>query len=620
MMRFQHLLPAFIGFFIVGTIIGLLIDGIGLGIILGLLIGAIATVIFWQFTQAGSFSPSAGSTTIGPPASIPTRSGGSGASVEDIIETEEAKKREKATEQPSRGLKPTQVGQVIDGDARNNPANLSDSFGESVPEPSMILDLDDDEPLEPEELDWLEDSEFEEESDELVDIDGFDNITQELGVSQQERARSTSDIGGDSAFDRGANREPGGPPLDSNSLPPPPPPPPLIEAETGDTETADEPDSISWLKDLAEKQSEGSTIPDSTSDRVSGGDSTGSIPPPIQPQPVQPSKPPSTIPTIPDPKPSLDIEKEKSIDDDWVPAEETTEEQPPKPRDAKPAVAAENVQFTLYHPKDAVAEQWYSLLTYIHVESAIQAVQADAKKFTAELTHDHREVKGRQSAKLTRGTEIRLVPHADGLEFNPTSLAITWVEDFHRADFRFRAGTDLIGEPVLGELTVYVGPLEIANLRFSIFVTDTVGVPDSSPETNSVQGEMYKRIFASYSHSDTPIVKGCVAAFKAIGYEVLIDYETLRSGEDWNEALERLIDEADIFQLFWSTNATKSKFVQQEWEYALKRRIDDPTMKAGEGFIRPVYWEQPTPNIPESLAHIHFKYLADLATLDKKTK
>jgi fucose permease len=67
MIRFQQLLPAFIGFFIVGTIIGLLIDGIGLGIILGLIIGAVATAIFWQFAQEGSFSPLAGS-TVGPPA------------------------------------------------------------------------------------------------------------------------------------------------------------------------------------------------------------------------------------------------------------------------------------------------------------------------------------------------------------------------------------------------------------------------------------------------------------------------------------------------------------------------------------------------------------------------
>lgn len=273
---------------------------------------------------------------------------------------------------------------------------------------------------------------------------------------------------------------------------------------------------------------------------------------------------------------------------------------------------AEEVQFTLYHPREVAPSKWYTLLTYVHIFEALEQVQQDAHKFRAEMAHDPRQVKSRQTAKLMRGTELRLVPSAEGLEFNPLELKLVWLEDYHRANFRLKADADRVGEPIMGEVAVYVGPLEIATIRFSIFVTDT---PAEGQDENqqAVQAAMYKRIFASYSHRDTTIVKACVAAFKAIGYDVLIDYETLRSGEIWSEGLEYMIDEADIFQLFWSPNAAESKYVRQEWERALNRTYGKAP---GEGFIRPVYWLQPMPDVPSELGHLHFKFMAELANLN----
>lgn len=292
---------------------------------------------------------------------------------------------------------------------------------------------------------------------------------------------------------------------------------------------------------------------------------------------------------------------------------------PPSPGPASPAQAeaAEEVNFTLYHPKEVVAQTWYSLLTYIHLAGKLDAVRIDAQRFAAEMASDPREIHSRKTARLARGTVLTLIPSAPGLEFNPPSLTLTWLEDLHRAEFRFRASTELVGEPCLGEIQIFVGPLVVANLKFSVFVTEQANAikTGSEPDLATVSGEMYKRIFTSYSHRDTAIVKACVAAFKAIGYAVLIDYETLRSGEDWDEALKRLIDEADIFQLFWSSNSSQSRFVRQEWEYALKRAAMQPDKKLAEGFIRPVFWEVPEPPIPPELGHIHFKYLSDLATL-----
>ena len=77
---------------------------------------------------------------------------------------------------------------------------------------------------------------------------------------------------------------------------------------------------------------------------------------------------------------------------------------------------------------------------------------------------------------------------------------------------------------------------------------------------------------------------------------------SIRSGEDWNDALKTMIERADIFQLFWSHTAAASDHVRMEWEYALS------LANKPENFVRPVFWQQPMPPVPEPLQRIHFAY------------
>ena len=264
----------------------------------------------------------------------------------------------------------------------------------------------------------------------------------------------------------------------------------------------------------------------------------------------------------------------------------------------------EDVQFTVFHPQEATAEQWYTLLLYTHIAEVIPKVRQDAEKFTDEMTDSVREVTARKFTKLVRGTELRLVPQAEGVTFNPEMLTIRWQEDYERARFRFQASTDIIGQPCFGEISVFVGVLEVATIRFSIFITEE-SIPQAQVTQASAVANLYQKIFVSYSHKDTEIVTACKSAFEAIGYTVAIDYEDLRTGEVWSEGLERLIDDADIFQLFWSNYSAQSSHCRRKWEYALQKKR--------ESFIRPVYWQQPLPDVPDTLGHIHFKFMPDLA-------
>ena len=108
----------------------------------------------------------------------------------------------------------------------------------------------------------------------------------------------------------------------------------------------------------------------------------------------------------------------------------------------------------------------------------------------------------------------------------------------------------------------------------------------------------------SYSHKDLPIVRRFEEFVLAFGDEFIRDWTHLRAGQVWSEQLQAMISEADVFQLFWSSNSMISDFVGQEWEYALT--LSRPS------FIRPVYWEEPMPERPEkdlppeALKRLHF--------------
>jgi hypothetical protein len=277
-------------------------------------------------------------------------------------------------------------------------------------------------------------------------------------------------------------------------------------------------------------------------------------------------------------------------------------------------LASEYLQFTAFHPRVVPTARWSTLLVYAYIESAMEAIRVDAAKFKDELGPVPVEANVWTSQPVTRGMQFTIVPTCQGIIFNPERASFTWIEDWHQAKFRFRADKRLAGTTANGEITIYAGPLMIASLKISLRFAEQSTAPTDGDIRNraEVSAYLYKRIFASYSHSDTPVVLACRNVFKAIGFESLIDIDTLRSGQRWNAELMKLIETADLFQLFWSVNASQSPYVRQEWQYALQRSED-------EGFIRPVYWEKPLVSPPGELLHLHFAYI-ELPRLETATE
>ena len=291
---------------------------------------------------------------------------------------------------------------------------------------------------------------------------------------------------------------------------------------------------------------------------------------------------------------------------------------PITPPSLEEEIALKPIFFSAYYPREAKIERKNGLYVYAHLEDALAAIQKDVEKFKEELGGSVPQPRtAKQSAQIAENTPITLIPESDTLQFEPKSLTKRWREPFTRFDFDFFPSADLVDETAFVRVSVQIGGIEIASIKCGIEVVEAKAIPVSLPITDenplvsarfaTQQAETYRKIFISYSRKDSQVARAYQMAQLAMGNEVFLDIDSLRAGENWQAALARAIDSADIFQMFWSSSYAESEYCRYEWDYALRYRCPDQKC---EGFIRPVYWVNPMVVAPPAeLGHLNFKYV-----------
>jgi pSer/pThr/pTyr-binding forkhead associated (FHA) protein len=318
------------------------------------------------------------------------------------------------------------------------------------------------------------------------------------------------------------------------------------------------------------------------------------------------SLPDTTVAEEPEEKQKSEIPHDFDIDDLLSDAEENVDQLTITPTKETPLLQSEEkVIFTSYFPTEVKPDLWYTLLAYVHLESAKNAVGEDSETRLIQQSKDYRKRHGKATETIARGTEIVVIPELPGCQFNPPRASVLWLEDWHRIEFRMQASEGLPGfefnSAKNGKISFYVGPILVAEIKMWLYISDVaISIDGKRPKADS-SADPYNAVFVSYSHADKVIVQNLEKAYVALGMKYLRDIHILRSGEKWNPALLEKIEEADIFQLCWSKAAKQSKYIEQEWRHALKLQR--------KSFIRPVYWETPMPVPPEELSDIHFAYL-----------
>lgn len=282
-------------------------------------------------------------------------------------------------------------------------------------------------------------------------------------------------------------------------------------------------------------------------------------------------------------------------------------------------VRDEDVQFSAYRPRTMYVGKWHTWLTFAYrgpggpdePDPAIEVERQARATLGAEFDDDkYVEARQESAAALPRESTITIIPEVTGLKFNPPQRSFIWQEPVHREEFRASASPDSVDQTLRGKITVFLGALVLAEINVKVVVASAAEAPtnenlESKKPLVSDRARVYRKIFASYSRRDHVVVDHLEKLAAALGDRYSRDIHEIRAGEIWSHRLEEMIREADIFQLFWSSNSMRSKYVRQEWEYALA--LGRPN------FIRPTYWESPMPSDssqslpPASLRSLHFQ-------------
>ncbi len=260
----------------------------------------------------------------------------------------------------------------------------------------------------------------------------------------------------------------------------------------------------------------------------------------------------------------------------------------------------ENVQFSVFCPNTISKENWSTLLVFAHLDHLFDEVKKQAKAILRST--DAQQSSEKSSRALPKGGEITFIPEFDGVEFNPAQQTFIWSEDIHKCEFRMKADTALTESIIVGVVHAFWGPILLATVPIRLAVKESLS--EGKQPLGCAVAKPYRMIFASYSRKDVQIVNEFRRFVEPLGDRYLMDQIDLRAGESWNERLLELIEEADVFQLFWSNNAMQSSHVRDEWQHALSL--------GRSHFVRPTYWEEPLPESddgslpPESLRALHF--------------
>ena len=261
------------------------------------------------------------------------------------------------------------------------------------------------------------------------------------------------------------------------------------------------------------------------------------------------------------------------------------------------SVVDDDVRFTVYRPQTLSPEVWGSLLVFAHKTDLVEEpgrppldptgqVEAIARAHFGNLPVRKAEEDARSG--VFRGARLRITVDLPGIRCDPASAEFDWWEPVHHVVFRLLAATEMVGSVVRGAVRIWCGPLILGEV--SVAISITASAPAAQPPAVAESAPRYRKIFPSYSRHDRAIVDRVEAVVHAFGDEYLRDVIALRSGEEWRERLLELIEEADVFQLFWSSNSMRSPHCQKEWEHALA--LGRPS------FVRPFYWEDPRPEDP----------------------
>jgi hypothetical protein len=270
-----------------------------------------------------------------------------------------------------------------------------------------------------------------------------------------------------------------------------------------------------------------------------------------------------------------------------------------------PSLDARRVErpaLTVAYPEAVVPGAWTHMEMFLYLRMYQYIVDREIQKLQQVQGSVYENVKTYLSNTIPEGTKIHISVSSEDFDINPDEISIKWFEEYYRFPFRIRLRRELKLEDE-ANINIQVSADDIPLGELIVGTSITAG--SVTPKFSAAHMQWYSEVFASYAHEDIAVVQHLRQQYEALGMTLFVDKYVLRPGVDWDPELLRLISQSDIFQLFWSSAASQSKYVKLEWQHALEL-----LPIKGAAFIRPVFWQSPMPSPPTELSALHFRYIA----------
>ncbi len=252
------------------------------------------------------------------------------------------------------------------------------------------------------------------------------------------------------------------------------------------------------------------------------------------------------------------------------------------------ATNTQKVEFTLTAPEAVAPKVPFEIFVWAHESQERSKVLARARE---ELNVRDLLARTKGPFKVASGTMLSVRLVIPGAVIDEAEDVMVWEGESTCVSFVVTLPDASRETRWAGSAQIYANGVRVARVSF---VLSAEGVAEAA-------GVRYKKAFASYASDDRDAVLGRIQGIHKVApeMEIFLDVVSLRSGQNWERELWRVIPASDIFYLFWSSHARKSEWVEKEWRCALRER--------GIEFIDPIPLEPPQESPPPvELSSLHF--------------
>jgi hypothetical protein len=194
------------------------------------------------------------------------------------------------------------------------------------------------------------------------------------------------------------------------------------------------------------------------------------------------------------------------------------------------------------------------------------------------------------------GRTITVAVTAPSFRVEPSAETVVWDGRIANTSFTLCAEADARPGAQVGTATITSGGVPIAVVHFEFYLKASAD-ERQGPLWN--QQHHISTIFASYASHDRIDVLQWARGAEIAGVDVFLDVLSLREGTSWESEVFNHVPTRDLFCLFWSAQASESKWVEIEWRCALGT--------GGLDYIHPVPLVDPrTVPPPRELKAKHF--------------